>query len=339
MFEHNEFTDSEPTAFDSNFEELETSLESVLANHGLDADRFRAIDGYTHTVIEARCRGCRIELELIELSLDASNGALATARCECDWYDNAVDRLIDLHEITFSDENRILMDETKTNNSILVIPVVPRCTTSNHGTALTDSSPISGNVLLNQTIDDAERYLQENNKMSKDTPDENRSRCTDSTKQGASIDDVLQIGDGDAIAVRAEQGEIERIIAGRAFDPASKSEIEETLEESNRATSLVAIDANLWWDLEDGTIKDRSDELVDRPPYQDFLDEPPKDAPLCSLAGRTDSSVILIIPMPVYRRSRIYYYAPDPFGTLVALDDGDVVDPETLVPAGYGPTP
>lgn len=173
--------------------------------------------------------------------------------------------------------------------------------------------------------------------MNKDTPDVNGNRCIASTTQKVSIDDVLQLNHGDAIALRATQGEVERIIAGRISEPAQKSEVEETLEEPNRAASLVAIETDLWWDLEDGTIKDRSGELVERPQYQDFLDEPPKDAPPCSLAGRADGSVILIIPMPVYRRSRIYYYAPDTYGTLMALDVGDLVDPETLVPSEYGP--
>lgn len=178
---------------------------------------------------------------------------------------------------------------------------------------------------------------QKNNEMSKESPYKNGNRRIASTTQKVSIDDALQLKHGDAIALRATQGEVERIIAGRVSDPAPQSEVEETLEKPNTAASLAAIETDLWWDLEDGEIRDRSDELVDRPRYQDFLDEPPKDAPSCSLAGRADGSVILIIPMPVYRRSRIYYYAPDTYGTLVALDVGDIVDPETLVPSGYSP--
>lgn len=98
--------------------ELETALGSVLANHGLDADSFRAIGGHTYSAIKARCPECRTGLTLIEPSLDASNGSLAAARCKCGWYGDAVYRLIDLHEITSSDENRSSMDETRTSDSI-----------------------------------------------------------------------------------------------------------------------------------------------------------------------------------------------------------------------------
>lgn len=218
-----------------------------------------------------------------------------------------------------------------------MIPVASQCATSSRGTTPTDQPTVLGDESLNRTIDGAEINIREHNEMSKDTPYENRSRCTTSTE--VSIDDVLQLEDGDAIAVRAVQGEFERIIAGRAFDPAPKSEVEKALEKPDRHPSLVAIDTNIWWDLKDGEINDRSDELVNRPPYQDFLGDPPKEAPSCSLAGRADRSVKLIIPMPVYKPSRIYYYAPDTYGTLVAIDTGAIADPEALVPAGYGPIP
>ena len=88
--------DDEPR--DRFLHDLETALESVLEDHDLDADDSTAIGGHAYTAISDRCPQCNKRLQLIESELDTSNGAFATAMCECGWHGDAIYRLIDLHE-------------------------------------------------------------------------------------------------------------------------------------------------------------------------------------------------------------------------------------------------
>lgn len=83
---------------DAFLDDLETAVETVLADHGLNADHLRTVDGHTYASIETDCPLCGDRLQLIEPRLDTSNGAFATASCECGWHGDAIYRLIDLHE-------------------------------------------------------------------------------------------------------------------------------------------------------------------------------------------------------------------------------------------------
>jgi hypothetical protein len=79
-------------------DDLETAVEAVLADHGLDADYLRTFDGHTYASIQDLCPQCGDRLKLIEPRLEYTNGASARATCECGWRGDAVYRLIDLHE-------------------------------------------------------------------------------------------------------------------------------------------------------------------------------------------------------------------------------------------------
>ena len=104
---------TDETERDQFLEDLDTALQTVLTEHGLDADHLRAIGGHTYAAIDHRCPACRADLKLIEPSLDTYNGAHARARCECGWSGDAVYRLIDLHETTPSSNDLSVADNGK----------------------------------------------------------------------------------------------------------------------------------------------------------------------------------------------------------------------------------
>jgi len=79
-------------------DDVETAVEAVLADHGLNANQLRTVDGHTYASIETDCPRCGDQLKLIEPRLEYTNGASARATCECGWRGDAVYRLIDLHE-------------------------------------------------------------------------------------------------------------------------------------------------------------------------------------------------------------------------------------------------
>jgi len=83
---------------DAFLNDLEAAVETVLADHGLDADHLRTFDGHTYASIETDCPLCGDRLKLIEPKLEYTNGASARATCECGWRGDAIYRLIDLHE-------------------------------------------------------------------------------------------------------------------------------------------------------------------------------------------------------------------------------------------------
>lgn len=80
------------------FDDLEATVDEVLADHGLDAETLQTIGGHTYTSIHADCPLCGDSLRLSEPTLDASNGASAIARCQCGWRGTATYRLIDLED-------------------------------------------------------------------------------------------------------------------------------------------------------------------------------------------------------------------------------------------------
>lgn len=170
--------------------------------------------------------------------------------------------------------------------------------------------------------------------MSRYSPGENNEGPS-----SISVDDVLELECGDAIAVRARQKDNAHLIVGRvSSEPSSRTELNETLNEHDTA-GIIAIDANRWWCLNEDGITESTSKIEDRPQYQPAMGEPLTDAPSCSLACWPDGTVFLIIPMPVYGGSRIKYYAPDDYGTVVALDSGVLVDAESLLPDGYDSLP
>lgn len=153
-----------------------------------------------------------------------------------------------------------------------------------------------------------------------------------------SVEAILDVDCGDAIAVRAKSYEEGHIIVAGVIStpPLSHREIEENLTESDR-TGAISLDAGVYWTFFDSESHDLSHKLQDRPPYRPYPGEPLKDAPHCTIACDQDRTLTLIIPGPIYSRSRIKYYAPDPHGTVDAIDAGALVDPELLIPDGYTP--
>ncbi|GAB7020281.1 hypothetical protein [Halostagnicola bangensis] len=99
-------------------DDLETALEAVLTEHGLDADHLRAIGGHSYSAIDDRCPVCSSELKLIEPALDPYNGAHARASCECGWSGEAVYRLIDLHEPTSGSDERSVVDNAESGTEV-----------------------------------------------------------------------------------------------------------------------------------------------------------------------------------------------------------------------------
>lgn len=93
-------------------QDLETAVEAVLDDHGLDADHLQTFDGHTYASIETDCPQCNDRLTLIEPTLGPNNGAFATASCGCGWRGDAVYRLIDLHE----KQPRTAGDDTATDS-------------------------------------------------------------------------------------------------------------------------------------------------------------------------------------------------------------------------------
>lgn len=97
---------------DALLDDLETAVETVLADHGLNADHLRTFGGHTYASIETDCPQCGDRLKLIEPTLGPNNGAFATASCECGWRGDAIYRLIDLHET----RSRTAGDEAQPNS-------------------------------------------------------------------------------------------------------------------------------------------------------------------------------------------------------------------------------
>jgi hypothetical protein len=83
---------------DALLNDVEAAVEAVLADHGLDTDYLRTVDGHTYASIETDCPLCGDRLKLIEPRLEYTNGVSARATCECGWRGDAIYRLIDLHE-------------------------------------------------------------------------------------------------------------------------------------------------------------------------------------------------------------------------------------------------
>lgn len=168
--------------------------------------------------------------------------------------------------------------------------------------------------------------------MTGNNPDDNPDQGTSDQIQTATLEDILDLKEGDAIAIRAIIGECVEIFAGRVdADSPSMASIENALDESCWV-SLLPVDTNLWWRLKDDQIDDRSHELDELPPYQKALGEPLTDPPLCSLDYREEDGVLFTVPSPVYGGGSVHHYARDEHRPVVALESGDIVKPTELIP-------
>lgn len=98
--------------------DVEMAVEAVLAEY----DHTRPAEAHRRPrlpSITADFPCCGERLQLIELRLDYSNGASATASCECGWYGEAVYRLIDHHEIRSGNQNTNESDANSDSTSIV----------------------------------------------------------------------------------------------------------------------------------------------------------------------------------------------------------------------------
>jgi len=181
--------------------------------------------------------------------------------------------------------------------------------------------------------EDEPRDSQENTGIATE-PDESTEPNTH--PEGISLADVLNVENGDAIAVRAKAEAVECILAGRVTSVSAdtKNAVEKQPDERT-STVIVSIDADTWLVLADGETTDHSQELKDRPQMQEYRSTEPKDSPNCSLSYWETHRIGLTIPMPVHNGSRILYYAPDDYGTVIALFHGAMVQPEQLLPPDY----
>lgn len=172
------------------------------------------------------------------------------------------------------------------------------------------------------------------------------STANETEEQVITVDDLQDIKTGDAIAVRAASDSRDTILAGQVTSPASTNpdaEIEEMRDAASEYISdstsvhiaLLSIDADTQWAIADGEITDKSKRLVDRPPLQPHLGEPPKDPPNCSLSYRDDGQVGLTIPGPVSNGKRVKYYSADNYGGVVECIHGDMIEPSQVLPEGY----
>lgn len=159
------------------------------------------------------------------------------------------------------------------------------------------------------------------------------------------FDQVRELEPGNAVAVRAVHnqrttilaGEIERITSNDPENVFEEPLTEHRPDDPVTYHSLVYINADIWWKLDDNEMTDLSDRLQDRPPTQPDLGEPPMDAPLCSLAVGSNRRVALVIPTPESNGSRIVSYYPGPFRPVVKCVSGSLIEPTRVLPETHDP--
>lgn len=172
--------------------------------------------------------------------------------------------------------------------------------------------------------------------------DRKTSANQDTSQRQVTLADVLDVQQGTAIAVKAENESKEHVVAGRVSSLSgdatvgTKERLEQQLEDCVSAV-VLSFAADTWWSIVDGEFTDRSGRVTDRPKVRDSLSAPRKDPPSCSLTYRETGRIGLTIPMPVSNGSRILYYTPDDQGTVVGLRHGAMVQPEHLLPEPVTP--
>lgn len=80
-------------------EDLSIRMWAVFEEYGIDPTSIAPRPGYRYAQVRDNCPLCGEHLDLLDVELDASNGAHASARCsdtDCGWTGTAVYRLIDL---------------------------------------------------------------------------------------------------------------------------------------------------------------------------------------------------------------------------------------------------
>jgi predicted RNA-binding Zn-ribbon protein involved in translation (DUF1610 family) len=78
--------------------QVESAVEDVLADHGLEPSHLTLYDGHMYSQIKNRCPQCGERVTIYNLHLGHDNGATAEAKCECGWKGKATYRLIDFTE-------------------------------------------------------------------------------------------------------------------------------------------------------------------------------------------------------------------------------------------------
>ena len=153
------------------------------------------------------------------------------------------------------------------------------------------------------------------------------------------FDQVQEFESGNAIAVRAVEDQVTIILAGK-IEKIQSTDPESMLDESEEGDAYgpyVHIDADIWWIIDGNEVKDESACLQDRQPYQPCLDEPPIDAPLCTLELGPNRSVLLMIPLPNTNGSRVVSYYPNTFALVIECEFGPIVEPTRVLPDTHDP--
>lgn len=115
---------------------------------------------------------------------------------------------------------------------------------------------------------------------------DNRGRRTPRGEHGVSLDDVLTISQGDAITVRTARENSEQILTGRVTSTVADERVIEEYIEEYASAAVLTIEADVWWELVDDDLADRSHELEDRPPTRGHPSDPPEAPQSYSLSYR-----------------------------------------------------
>ena len=130
---------------------------------------------------------------------------------------------------------------------------------------------------------------------------------------------------GDALAFRARTERSEYVVTGEVAGAA----LGDTPGDGDRVIEY-AVDEFLA--LENGEVTSKREYLVELPPIQHYLADPPRPAPLPALVYREELPLGVSLPTPTWRGSRVSYYDTRPEGTPVDLIAGGVVDPRSVFP-------
>ena len=139
--------------------------------------------------------------------------------------------------------------------------------------------------------------------------------------------DLLEVapGAGDALAFRARTECSGYVVTGEV----ASSALEDTPEDGDRVLEF-AVDEFLAIDG-DG-VTPRREYLVELPPTQHYLGDPPRPAPLPALVYREEYPLGVSLPTPTWRGSRVSLYDTRPEGTPVDLIAGQMVGARDVLP-------
>ena len=129
---------------------------------------------------------------------------------------------------------------------------------------------------------------------------------------------------GDALAFRARNERSEYVVTGEV----AGSALEDTPEDGDRVLEF-AVDEFLA--IDGDSVTPRREYLVELPPVQHYLGEPPRPAPLPALVCR-EAPLGVSLPTPTWRGSRVSYYDTRPEGTPVDFTAGQMVGARDVLP-------